>query len=597
MLELKNINKIYDHPVLTNINYNFEAGKIYVIKGISGCGKTTLLNIIGGLENVHDGDVIFEYKNIDKKNRKEIQKYRNHISYVFQQSLLISNLTIYENLKLFTTDIELINKLSLQFGVFKLLENYPEQLSGGERQRVSIIRALLNSPKILLADEPTASLDDSNAEMIVDYLNSSKKKDRIIIIATHDTCFDRIADKIINIEYGKIVSHITNDTIQDGSLNCLTYDEKNNKKSYFNWFKYNLKRIKNKLTFKKLLPLFLIYCFIFFSLSVFLNFQREYVANFLKDKPATVFSLTDNQLERTMENYNFEIYENYQFKIENDICLILLPSKHSALNYDKIIKYGNFPNSNKEVLVTKEYIYNHYTSTDYSKYIGKEITISSCRFIISGIISVETEAQENLYLSNPYYESNDNNSIIFIPYAQIKEFGSIVNIEKNVVQYQDLYKTFGITEKLRDELHGPVSVWDSEVQKIQSLVASAFYIILIAIIIASVISLMFVKNEISLELHFRKKEFGYLQIFNISPKLLFCSTLLEYSAKNNLSLIISMLFFNTLMIIVYFATNICGFIPIMFQLYMVLVAFLYSFIVTAGPVRKILRTNIIDLIH
>lgn len=597
MLELKNINKIYDHAVLTNINYSFEAGKIYVIKGISGCGKTTLLNIIGGLENVYDGEIVFRKRKIDKENKKQIQKYRNHINYVFQQSMLLSNLTIFDNLKLFTTDTVLINELAQQFGIFDLLRKYPEQLSGGERQRISIIRALLKSPQILLADEPTAALDDLNAKIIVDYFNNSRSNDRVIIIATHDNCFDMIADEIINIEYGKMINHITNEVVRKDNVSVLTNNERTNKKIYFNWFNLNLKRIKDKFQFKKMLPLCLVFCVVLFSASVFYNFQREYVSNFVKDKPATVFALTSNQLERTKDNYDYDIYENYRFETKNSVCLSLLPSKYSALNYGNIIKYGKFPNSNNEVLVTKEYIKNNFFTSDYVKYIGKELTISSHKFSISGIISVETEEQEKLYLSNPYYESNDQSSIVFIPYEQIKEIGTIVNIDKFVIEYQDLYKSFDITESLREELHGPISIWDSEVEKIQSLVSNIFNIILIAIIIISIIALMFVKNEISLELYFRKKEFGYFQIFNVSPKILFWSTVIEYSAKNISSFIISLLFCNALMVIVYLLTDIFSFVPIAFSVGIGLVVFLYSFIISAFPIRKILKTNIIDLIH
>lgn len=147
---LENIEKSYDRPVLKSINYSFETGKIYVIKGVSGCGKTTLFNIIGGLEKDYSGKVSKILNADEKDSSAEI------IGYIFQYSLLLSNITIKDNLLLIKNDEGLINNLCESVGIAHLLEKFPEHLSGGERQRVAIVRALLLEPQILLADEPTA---------------------------------------------------------------------------------------------------------------------------------------------------------------------------------------------------------------------------------------------------------------------------------------------------------------------------------------------------------------------------------------------------------------------------------------------------------
>ena len=152
-IRLDNVSKSHDRPVLKELNYRFESGMLYVIKGVSGCGKSTLLNIIGGVEKEYEGSVIYEP-----------QKLRS--AYIFQRSLLLSTLTVKENLQLIRGDIRAVEAQAEILGINKLLEKLPGTISGGERQRAAIERALLREPQLLLADEPTASLDDENSRKI-----------------------------------------------------------------------------------------------------------------------------------------------------------------------------------------------------------------------------------------------------------------------------------------------------------------------------------------------------------------------------------------------------------------------------------------------
>ena len=188
-VELKNISKSYASPVIKHLSYTFESGKIYVIKGVSGCGKTTLLNLIGGIDKDFDGEIIGNDADV---------------SYIFQSSLLISKISVKDNLLLIKNDPDKISELAKSFGIYELLSKTPDKLSGGERQRAAIVRALLNDPKILLADEPTASLDGTNSENIAAMIAGLRDSDRMIIIATHGHCFDKYADEIINLNYGVI---------------------------------------------------------------------------------------------------------------------------------------------------------------------------------------------------------------------------------------------------------------------------------------------------------------------------------------------------------------------------------------------------------
>ncbi len=187
---LEKLSKSFDNrTVLKDISYTFESGKLYVIKGVSGCGKTTLLNILGGVDTEYEG--ICESGGL-------------RTAMIFQKSLLLGGLTVRENLLLIRNDPQGIKQLAGQLGIAALLKKYPSEISGGERQRASVARALLNAPQLLLADEPTASLDAENSDKIAEILAGLKNKDRIIIVATHEDCFDRFADAILPLDYGEL---------------------------------------------------------------------------------------------------------------------------------------------------------------------------------------------------------------------------------------------------------------------------------------------------------------------------------------------------------------------------------------------------------
>lgn len=201
MLFLDHIEKSYDRTVLQNITCGFYEGRLYVIKGVSGSGKSTLLNIIGGLERSDGGNILLDERDVTRKGI-----LREQSAYIFQQSLLLSGITIMDNLLLIRNDSRYIRALAERFHVQELLEKLPTQLSGGERQRISIIRALLQEPAILLADEPTASLDEENSMNIAEVLAGLRKSGKTIIVATHEPYFDELADEILYLNYGTLES-------------------------------------------------------------------------------------------------------------------------------------------------------------------------------------------------------------------------------------------------------------------------------------------------------------------------------------------------------------------------------------------------------
>ena len=217
IINLKNISKKYysnkSIKVLDDVSFNFELGKIYSIVGPSGSGKSTLLNILSLIDRPTSGNlnVLNQQINFDKININD-QIRSKKIGIIYQEKNLLSDFTALENVyfpKLLLTNnknqslIE-AKKLMKKVGLASRLNHYPSELSGGENQRVAISRALINSPQIILADEPTGSLDFENAKEIFEILFDLKNKDRIIIFATHNRYFAELADCKIELIDGKI---------------------------------------------------------------------------------------------------------------------------------------------------------------------------------------------------------------------------------------------------------------------------------------------------------------------------------------------------------------------------------------------------------
>ena len=212
-IEFKNVSKFYGEneslvKALNEASFSIEKGELVVILGPSGAGKTTALNILGGMDKPTSGEVIIDGKDITKYSNKELIKYRrNDIGFVFQFYNLVQNLTAKENVELATeickkhlSPVKTLKAVGLE----NRLNNFPAQLSGGEQQRVAIARAVAKSPKILLADEPTGALDDETGKQILKVLEKLSREDNMtVIIITHNSSISPIADKIIRFKNGK----------------------------------------------------------------------------------------------------------------------------------------------------------------------------------------------------------------------------------------------------------------------------------------------------------------------------------------------------------------------------------------------------------
>jgi len=215
-LKLNNLSKKYEKKslkVLNNINFKFETGKVYSIVGPSGSGKSTLLNLLSFIDIPSSGFIEFNKKKIDTNSSIENDHVRSkNIGIIYQDKNLLPDFTALENVILpnllvsnnKSKSAELAKKLIKKFDLTSRLDHYPSELSGGENQRIAIARALINEPNIILADEPTGSLDFENAKQIFKILFNLKEKNRIIIFATHNRYFANMADCKIKMIGGKM---------------------------------------------------------------------------------------------------------------------------------------------------------------------------------------------------------------------------------------------------------------------------------------------------------------------------------------------------------------------------------------------------------
>lgn len=220
-IEIKNLNKIYNMgeveiKALDNTSFNIDKGELVVILGPSGAGKTTCLNILGGMDIATNGEVIVDGRDISKLKGKDLINYRRtDIGFVFQFYNLVQNLTVIENVELAVQlckdhlePEEVLDKV----GLSERKQNFPSQLSGGEQQRVAIARAIAKNPKILLCDEPTGALDYKTGKQILKLLQDTCRNENVtVIIITHNGALAPMADKVIKFKNGSVEQVITND--------------------------------------------------------------------------------------------------------------------------------------------------------------------------------------------------------------------------------------------------------------------------------------------------------------------------------------------------------------------------------------------------
>ena len=217
LIHLSNLNRFFNETkkinVLKKLSYSFKKGKIYSLIGPSGSGKSTLLNILSLIDRPNSGSVFFENKEINFEDQIKNDIFRSKkIGIIYQQDNLLPDFTALENIYLASLAAGKGKNLSIKKAKFLLKKvglssrsgHYPYQLSGGEKQRVSIARAVINDPQIILADEPTGSLDNDNAKIVFEILKKQLNSNRLIIFATHNRFFADKADCLLEIVNGNI---------------------------------------------------------------------------------------------------------------------------------------------------------------------------------------------------------------------------------------------------------------------------------------------------------------------------------------------------------------------------------------------------------
>lgn len=224
-IEVKDIKKTYkigdvEIKALSNVSFNIEKGEFVTILGPSGAGKTTVLNILGGMDKADSGTILVDGKEITSLTSKERVNYRRYdIGFVFQFYNLVQNLTALENVEL-TSQIckhPLNPKETLkEVGLVDRMNNFPAQLSGGEQQRVAIARALAKNPKLLLCDEPTGALDSNTGKLILSLLKKANEKlGMTVIIITHNSLLASISKKVIKVKNGTVSETLINENVKN----------------------------------------------------------------------------------------------------------------------------------------------------------------------------------------------------------------------------------------------------------------------------------------------------------------------------------------------------------------------------------------------
>lgn len=593
MITLRHVSKSYDHPVLDDVNLTLQNGYIYVLKGVSGSGKSTLLHLLGGLDQTYDGEILFKNKKLKEMKKKEILEYQNMIGYVFQESLLIPQFSVLENLKLFCDNEASILALSDQFHITNILTSYPETLSNGERQRISIMRTLLSNPAVILMDEPTAALDQVNAFILQRQIAALKSKDRILLISTHDVIFDDIADVVLTLEFGEVKAD---------DLAMMEYESnheiQSSKKFAFKKIDFLYCFRKYKKSIKKIGPICfstLLFLLLFLSFTFKFNFESAYENKLESEYPFEMFNISKEMGER-LEKQGTELiyYKNYQKKYDEFTVVSHFPQSDSSLAIPNALAYGTFPKSSNEIIVNEELVTSLFIDQEKSSVIGREITIEKSQYEISGILTNNDNILKEIRDSNVYYW-NLAGPLIFMDEEIMKKFAEPKNELVMMAKLKD-YKLNAEAYQTLFQKGASSYFYRIMSDKIYSM-NFIFYLVQACILLIGFMTFVFMYYVIQLDLYHRRRELGYLQILHIHSVRVKRIIRFDYLLKIIPALLLALLLY---CFSIYGIRQLMH-LPIPFALPLIgMMAFLitiYVLLVVEIPLRNYMKRDILSLIN
>ncbi len=549
-IQLHSITKSYKEPVIKDLSYTFETGKLYVIKGVSGCGKTTLLNLIGGIDSASSGTV---------ENNFDV-KLSQHTGYIFQNSMLISGITVSDNLLLIKNDSKEIWRLSRMLGVEDLLSKDPSQISGGERQRIAIVRALMQSPRLLLADEPTASLDDENSRHIAEILAKLKSAERILIVATHEHYFDDYADEIVHLNYGVI------EKVEQKTPVLLSSEEREVRsaprgKKRLSAFRFALKRNPRLLRSGGIFLMALVFLALMVLLAVKENFSDMYVQSIRTQYCWDLVSLDSRIFDWLSCKDRLDVYDKYTAKEGDYVAFHLLDEKDSVLALEGMLKEGRFPKNEHEILVNGPFVTGYFGENfSAASAIGQKVVFKGVEFTVSGVVrdgddeKFKTMLSEDIYY--PSMKDFNDSKLLFISYDVLKTIGDKDEGTVFILCVCDgLYEDEEVQEELlvnSGSTGGSLGTY-YKLYGLRNRLNYFTYVFLAVFFAVYIMFCIFMTTIVQTELFYRKKELGYLQIFGVNKRKILRFLLCEYFLKIFFSFVLSVVCY-ILIVLIYTKT-------------------------------------------
>lgn len=539
-LTVQNIEKSYDRPVLKGVSHTFAGGGLYVIKGVSGCGKSTLFHILGGIETSFSGQISLDGESLEGRP----DRLRELSGTVYQHSLLLSGLTVGENLLFIKNDPDRAEALCRELGVSELLDRLPEELSGGERQRVSLARALLRSPRILLVDEPTASLDKDNSAKIAELLARLRAEDRIILVATHERCFDELADEIIDLRYGQIASVRTfarPPAAPRGGKSPATAASREARP--VGAFTYALKRGKGGLRLPALLPFALIFLVLLLLSTVQNRLSAEWVRFIEEDYPVDAFNLEAADFAALPEprKSRLRVYEEYRAS-EGDVRAFYLADREdSVLAIKGMLEFGRFPEAPDQILVSHEYAESKLGGASRER-VGERMTFLGRTFTVSGILYEidwsldDKKAGDGRNRDFHYYLGEDG---YYRANPGVFHDRAAYNALRDVCQEAPAVPGASVNRFV-------LNVFDQKIGHAQELVDGVTSVLYGVLAASFLVVCVFVSSQIQIELFYRRRELGFLQIFGVEKRRVQKTVLAGYALRLLFSLLLSLALYGAL---------------------------------------------------